>query len=70
VSFTPGDALAISEDWIYGIAHVAGTGTGLGINSGKTRSFRFTVTWLLHRQPDGSWKIKRKMWNHKPSEGQ
>ena len=40
VSFTPGDALSIGDDWVYGIAHVDGTGTGLGINAGKTRFFK------------------------------
>ena len=67
VQFAPGDSLAIAENWIYGIAHVDGIGTT--IDSGKQRSFRFTVAWLLHRQPGGTWKIKRQMWNHKPKEG-
>ena len=66
VKFVPGDSLSITENWIYGIAHVDGTGTTL--SSGEVRSFKFTVTWLLHRQADGSWKIKRQMWNHKPKE--
>ena len=64
VKFTAGDSLVITENWIYAIAHVDGTGTAL--DSGQVRSFKFTVTWLLHRQSDGSWKIKRQMWNHMP----
>ena len=67
VKFTPGDSLVINENWIYGIAHVYGTGTTL--ETGQVRSFQFTVTWLLHRQSDGAWKIKRQMWNHKPEGG-
>ena len=66
VQFVPGESLSITEDWIYGIAHVTGRATPL--DGGAVRSFKFTVTWLLHRAPKGDWKIKRQMWNHKPEE--
>lgn len=64
VSFTPRDALAIKEDWVYGIAdgEVAITPHG----GGDTSNVRLTVTWLYERQPSGAWLIKRQMWSLKP----
>lgn len=60
---TPLDALQIAEDWVYGIAHVDATTTAH--DSGDTRQFEATKTWLLHRRADGEWLIARQMWNLK-----
>ena len=59
----PLDALQISKDWIYGIAHV--DVTTVAHADGATKSFMATKTWLLQRQPSGEWLIKRQMWNLK-----
>lgn len=59
----PLDALQITDDWIYGIAHVDATTTAHA--DGATSSFRATKTWLLRRQPTGEWLIVRQMWNLK-----
>jgi uncharacterized protein (TIGR02246 family) len=63
VSFTPRDALAISDDWVYGIAdgEVAITPHA----GGETANVRLTVTWLYQRQSSGQWLIKRQMWSLK-----
>ena len=63
VNFTAGDTLLISDHWIYGIAHVIGTATSKA--DGNETSFKLTVTWLLNKQSETEWKIKRQMWNHK-----
>ena len=60
---TPLDALAIDDDWVYGIAHVDATTTAH--DDGAVSSFQATKTWLLHRQPAGQWLIARQMWNLK-----
>ena len=60
---TPIDALQITEDWIYGIAHVDGTTTAYA--DGAKSSFQATKTWLLQRQASGEWLIARQMWNLK-----
>lgn len=60
---TPIDALQITEDWIYGIAHVDGTTTAYA-DSAKS-SFQATKTWLLKREASGEWLIGRQMWNVK-----
>lgn len=64
VKLTPRDALAIANDWIYGIADVdVSTVAHIG---GARSHFQLTATWLLHREPSGEWLIKRQMWNRKP----
>ena len=60
---TPIDALQITEDWIYGIAHVDGTTTAYA--DGAKSSFQATKMWLLQRQASGEWLIARQMWNLK-----
>lgn len=64
VTFSPRDALSISEHWLYGIADVEVNMVAHA--DGATSNFRLTVTWLLNRQPSGEWLIKRQMWNRKP----
>jgi uncharacterized protein (TIGR02246 family) len=66
VQFTPRDALALAEDWTYGIADVEVSMVAHA--DGKTSNFRLTVAWLLQRQPSGAWLIKRQMWNRKPEQ--
>ena len=61
---TPGDAIQITDDWIYAIAHVEGTKTAFA--DGAKSSFQATKTWLLQRQEAGEWLIARQMWNLKP----
>jgi uncharacterized protein (TIGR02246 family) len=60
---TPIDALQITEQWIYGIAHVDVSTTAYA--DGTKSSFQATKTWLLQRQPSGEWLIARQMWNLK-----
>ena len=60
---TPIDALQITEDWIYGIAHVDAATTAYA--DGAKSSFQATKTWLLQRQASGEWLIARQMWNLK-----
>ena len=64
VKFTPRDALAISEGWVYGIAD--GEVTITPHDGGEPQDVRLTVTWLYERQPSGEWLIKRQMWSLKP----
>ena len=61
---TPGDAVQISDGWIYAIAHVEGTKTAYA--DGAKSSFEATKTWLLQQQEAGEWLIARQMWNLKP----
>jgi uncharacterized protein (TIGR02246 family) len=66
VRFTPRDALAISDDWVYGIAD--GEVTISPHTGGEPADVRLTVTWLYERQsPSGDWLIKRQMWSLKPN---
>jgi ketosteroid isomerase-like protein len=65
VKFTPRNALAIADDWVYGIADVD-VSTVAHVD-GTRSQFRLTATWLLHREPSGNWSIQRQMWNHKPN---
>jgi uncharacterized protein (TIGR02246 family) len=60
----PLDALHLTDDWIYGIADLAGTTVAHA--DGTQRTFNATKTWLLPRQPSGDWLIARQMWNLKP----
>ena len=60
---TPIDALQITEDWIYGIAHVDAATTAYA--DGAKSSFQATKTWLLQRQASGEWLIASQMWNLK-----
>jgi ketosteroid isomerase-like protein len=60
----PLDALHLTDDWIYGIADLAGTTVAHA--DGTRRTFNATKTWLLQRQPSGDWLIARQMWNLKP----
>jgi uncharacterized protein (TIGR02246 family) len=60
----PLDALQLSDDWIYGLADVAGTTVAHA--DGTQRTFNATTMWLLHRQPSDDWLIARQMWNLKP----
>jgi ketosteroid isomerase-like protein len=64
VAFTPDDSLEIDTDWVYGIALVEGK--GITRQSGAERAFKFRVSWLINRVSDGSWAIRRQMWNHRP----
>src|SRR5437763_16115660 len=65
VSFAPRDALAITDDWIYGIAD--GEVSIEPHAGGETSNVRLTVTWLYERQqPSGEWLIERQMWSLKP----
>lgn len=66
VRSTPGDVQQLSDDAIYAIAHIEGTGTGH--RDGAESSFRATKTWLLRREENGEWLIARQMWNLKPIE--
>lgn len=59
----PVDALRIHDNWIYGVAHV--DATIVAHADGRTKSFKATKTWLLHKEPAGEWLIKRQMWNLK-----
>lgn len=59
----PVDALRIDDHWIYGVAHV--DATIVAHADGRTKSFKATKTWLLHKEPAGEWLIKRQMWNLK-----
>lgn len=63
VSFTPRDALAITDGWVYGIAD--GEVTIMPHAGGESSNVRLTVTWLYERQPSGEWLIKRQMWSLK-----
>jgi uncharacterized protein (TIGR02246 family) len=60
---TPVDALQITEQWIYGIAHVDVSTTAYA--DGAKFSFQVTKTWLLQKQDSGEWLIARQMWNLK-----
>jgi uncharacterized protein (TIGR02246 family) len=60
---TPVDALQITEQWIYGIAHVDVSTTAYA--DGAKSSFQATKTWLLQKQDSGEWLIARQMWNLK-----
>ena len=60
---TPLDALQISDDWVYGVAHIDVTTTAHA--DGATNSFGLTITWLLERQSSEVWLIKRQIWNLK-----
>ena len=60
---TPIDALQITEEWIYGIAHVDATTTAYA--DGAKSSFQATKTWLLQSKTSGEWLIARQMWNLK-----
>jgi uncharacterized protein (TIGR02246 family) len=64
VSFTPRDALAITDDWVYGIAD--GEVSIVPHAGGEKSNVRLTVTWLYERQPSGEWLIQRQMWSLKP----
>lgn len=57
------DALKISDDCIFGLAEAAVR--TVSFESGAERSFKATKAWLLQRQEDGDWRIKRQMWNLK-----
>jgi uncharacterized protein (TIGR02246 family) len=64
VKFSPRDALAITGDWVYGIAD--GEVTITPHDGGESKDVRLTVSWLYERQPSGEWLIKRQMWSLKP----
>jgi ketosteroid isomerase-like protein len=64
VLFTPRDALAMAEDWVYGIAD--GEVDIVPHTGGPTANVRLTVTWLYERQSSDEWLIKRQMWSLKP----
>ena len=64
MNFTVGDTLVISHQWIYAIVHIMGTATRKA--DGNETSFKCTVTWLLNKQSETAWKIKRYMWNNQP----
>jgi uncharacterized protein (TIGR02246 family) len=64
VSFTPRDALAITDDWVYGIAD--GEVSIVPHAGGEASNVRLTVTWLHERQQSSEqWLIKRQMWSLK-----
>ncbi|NJR37549.1 MAG: DUF4440 domain-containing protein [Leptolyngbyaceae cyanobacterium CSU_1_4] len=63
VQSTPLDALAIADEWVYGIAQANISTTTYA--DGTMNSFKVTKTWLLHREDSGEWLIKRQMWNLK-----
>jgi uncharacterized protein (TIGR02246 family) len=65
---TPVDALQISEDCIYGIAHVDAATTAHA-DRAKTH-LKATKTWLLKQQASGDWLIARQMWNLKSKEAE
>ncbi len=57
----PLDAVKIDEDHIFGLAEAAVTTERH--DTGSTRSFTATKSWLIERQATGQWLIKRQMWN-------
>lgn len=59
--FTPVDSLHIAQEWIYGVAEVDVEMTAHA--DGTKSRFRLTATWLLHKEPPGTWLITRQMWN-------
>ena len=65
VAFKPRDALAITDDWVYGIAD--GEVSIVPRAAGETSNVRLPVTWLYERQSSGEWLIKRQMWSLKPA---
>lgn len=67
VEFAPRDALAIAEDWVYGIAD--GHVSIVPHTGGHGSDVRLTVTWLYQRQrASGEWLIKRQMWSLKAAD--
>lgn len=57
----PLDALMIDESRVFGLAEAAVT--TVRHDTGASRSFTATKSWLIERQPTGEWLIKRQMWN-------
>ena len=64
VVFARRDALEIADGWVYGLADVEVTMTAH--SDGAQSNFRLNVGWLLERQSDNTWLIKRQLWNRKP----
>lgn len=63
VTSRPLDALQISDGGVLGIAEASVETVNLADQT--KRHFKATKFWLLERQPDGEWLIKRQMWNLK-----
>lgn len=57
----PLDALALDDTHVFGLAEAAVT--TVRHDTGATRNFTATKSWLIERQPSGQWLIKRQMWN-------
>jgi len=58
----PVDAFLINDDWVCGIAET--DITLVAHADGTTETKTANKIWLINRQPDGEWKIRRQMWNY------
>jgi uncharacterized protein (TIGR02246 family) len=58
------DALGLNEQWVYGLVHVDASLSFYA--DGKKAAKHATKAFLLQRQPNGDWLIKRYIWNLKP----
>ncbi|MDP6691638.1 MAG: DUF4440 domain-containing protein [Alphaproteobacteria bacterium] len=59
----PLDAMGINDEWVYGVAEA--DITLVEHEGGATKSLTANKTWLVQRQPNGEWLIKRQMWNYR-----
>ena len=59
-SYTP-DEIEIFGDWAY--VQISAMGTLIPKAGGEPLEKRFTEFTLFKREPDGSWKLHRGMWN-------
>ena len=59
----PLDAMLINENWVYGVAEA--DITVVTHADGASKSMTANKTWLVHREPNGEWLIKRQMWNYR-----
>ena len=63
ISSDPVEALLINDDWVFGVAEA---NIELVDNAdGKTKRMIANKVWLINRQSNGEWKIKRAMWNYR-----
>lgn len=62
IEVRPVHALRIDDDWVYGVAET--DITLIAHSDGSRKTMTANKGWLIQRQPDGEWRIKRAMWNY------
>ncbi len=58
------EEIVVADGWAYHLSEYAGLVTPK--EGGETMEEKGNVVVIIQRQPDGSWKFAREIWNHPP----